>query len=227
MKRFMVFGLLLVLALIFLFPTTENIEAKTKINKGCKVVLYAQENFMGVSEIFYSDKADLRSSIVGNDMVRSVRLDKGCYLILYKDRDFRGLSTTIVKDTPSLKYTLIGNGAASSLKIKKNSPAQVTTDLGSAGSVTLYVEKNYRGVSQTFYADKSDLRSSFIGNDKVSSVRVDGGCQVVLFEHSDYRGKSATITKNTSSLRNTVLGNNAASSLRIIFPERNKNHKKE
>jgi hypothetical protein len=81
--------------------------------------------------------------------------------------------------------------------------------------VTLYHDDDFRGGSERFYDDSSNLGRSRIGNDNASSIRVDPGCRAVLYRDSNFRGASAVITRDVSSLRRTVVGNDGASSLRV------------
>jgi 3',5'-cyclic AMP phosphodiesterase CpdA len=65
--------------------------------------------------------------------------------------------------------------------------------------VTFYEHTWYRGRKEVFVADDPDLRNNYIGNDKISSLRI-GSCKVTLYEHKNYRGKSITFTKDVPDL---------------------------
>ncbi len=86
---------------------------------------------------------------------------------------------------------------------------------GAGGTVTLYADAGFRGVSQDFDRDVSDLRSSAFGNDRASSLVVSPGCQVEIFSDANFRGRSARLEGSVPRLDRTPLGNDAASSLRI------------
>ena len=89
---------------------------------------------------------------------------------------------------------------------------------GAAGprrGVTLYKHGEFHGPSETFYEDDPDLSDNAIGNDTVSSVRVDPGCEAVLFEHSEYRGRSTTLDYEAERLWFTEVGRDEISSLKV------------
>lgn len=84
--------------------------------------------------------------------------------------------------------------------------------------VTLYRDAHFQGRSQIFYdgARIPALGSLAIGNDSVSSVRVDPGCRVTLYADSNFRGSSVTLTEDLVEFGNvTGFGNDKASSMRV------------
>ncbi len=83
--------------------------------------------------------------------------------------------------------------------------------------VTLYRDVRFEGASQTFLGGDEIPRfeSGAIGNDSVSSLRVDPGCQVTLYEHVYFRGNSDAFTEDVSDLSSTEIGNDRASSIQV------------
>ncbi len=179
--------------------------------RGGGATLYAGGDYSGRSKTFYDDVDRLSGTEVGNDTVSSVRVDPGCRLELFEHPDYRGSSNVLTGDVPDMRRTLLGNDRASSLRL----------DCGRGGSgydrggATLYAGGDYSGRSETFYGDVGRLSETEVGNDTVSSVRVDPGCRLVLFEHPDYRGGSNVLTGDVPDMRRTSLGNDRASSLRL------------
>lgn len=90
---------------------------------------------------------------------------------------------------------------------------------GSLRGVTLFEKRDFRGVSEKFSAADANLRDNPIGNDTVSSVRLDPDCRVELFEHVDYEGRSTVLTHDTGRLSGTDIGNDAVSSLEVSCGE--------
>src|SRR5437763_1525468 len=83
-------------------------------------------------------------------------------------------------------------------------------------SVTLYEHENYRGRAQTFGSGEvANLRTTEIGNDSTSSVRVSPGCSVVLYADAGFRGRATELRGDEPDLRRTEVGSNNASSLRV------------
>ena len=81
--------------------------------------------------------------------------------------------------------------------------------------VTLYRDTDYRGLSESFRGDFRDLRSSRIGSDQASSVRVERGCVARLFRDVEYRGPYTEARGDLPDLRGSSVGNDQASSLQI------------
>ncbi len=99
-----------------------------------------------------------------------------------------------------------------------DSPPPTAARLPPELGVTLYVDRNFQGRGERFADDDPDLSDNFVGDDTVTSVWVDPGCQVVLFEEVEYRGRSLTLTGDTPILRGTQIGNDQISSLRVSCP---------
>lgn len=81
--------------------------------------------------------------------------------------------------------------------------------------VTLYEDSYYRGDSETFYEDSTDLRFGRIRNDRASSVKVPEGCTATLYRDIGYQGKFAVLRSDTPELERTPVGNDAVSSLKV------------
>jgi uncharacterized protein YgiM (DUF1202 family) len=69
-----------------------------------------------------------------------------------------------------------------------------------AGTVCFYEHVNYQGARFCVRRGQSNARLSATWNDRISSIRVQGGARVTVCEHWDYRGRCQTITGNRSSL---------------------------
>ena len=83
--------------------------------------------------------------------------------------------------------------------------------------VTLYRDADFRGPNLTFYDgnEVAELGGLAIGNDTVSSVRVDRGCRVTLYEHADFRGRTTTLTEDAVDLYGTEVGDDQVSSFAV------------
>ncbi|MCP4659158.1 MAG: protein kinase [bacterium] len=104
----------------------------------------------------------------------------------------------------------------------ESSPADESTGGGTASGhrgVTLYQGRQFRGSSETFSANDSNLQDNPIGNDTVSSVEVDPGCRAILFEHADFQGRSTVLTADAEVLRGREVGNDNVSSLAVSCGE--------
>jgi hypothetical protein len=81
--------------------------------------------------------------------------------------------------------------------------------------VTLYRDLGFRGVSETFIKDRTDLRGNPIGDDQTTSVRVSRGCMARLYQDPDFRGPYVEITSDVSDLRGSRVGDDAVTSVRV------------
>lgn len=81
--------------------------------------------------------------------------------------------------------------------------------------VTLFEDENFRGRQEFFKQDDPRLADNPIGNDRVSSVKVDRGCRVTLYRDERYKGASEAIDDDLRSLGETRVGNDSASSLEV------------
>jgi hypothetical protein len=59
---------------------------------------------------------------------------------------------------------------------------------------------NYGNPHWWFVEDVSDMRNTTLGNDVVSSLQVNPGCDVTLYEHINYAGRSITFKDNVTNL---------------------------
>ncbi len=81
--------------------------------------------------------------------------------------------------------------------------------------VTLFRDVHFRGHSETFNSDVRNLRGTYIGSDRASSMAVSPGCRVTLYRHADFRGTAVTVRHDIADLRATRVGNDEVSSLRV------------
>ena len=107
-----------------------------------------------------------------------------------------------------------------------SSTPSATSGSGSSGSqiasssipsygVTLYRDLDFRGTSQTFTSDLSDLRGSRVGDDQATSVAVRGGCRARLHQDLDFRGTYIEISADVRDLRQTRIGDDSITSIEV------------
>jgi len=86
------------------------------------------------------------------------------YVILYEHANFRGKSQYVGKHVADLGVLMFDN-RVSSIKLV-NIPL-----------VSLYAEKNFAGKCMPVSSDLANLNATFIGNDQVSSLKINHRCQ--------------------------------------------------
>ena len=70
--------------------------------------------------------------------------------------------------------------------------------------VTVYEHGDYRGRSQVLKEGRHDVQTlnSGVGNDRISSIKVDKGYRATLFEHGNFGGRKKVFTSDTSYVGN-------------------------
>jgi hypothetical protein len=66
--------------------------------------------------------------------------------------------------------------------------------------VKIYADKNYQGRSQALQEGRYRVGDLRIGNDRLSSLKVGKGYQVILFQHDNFRGSQKVVTGDLSRL---------------------------
>jgi hypothetical protein len=89
------------------------------------------------------------------------------------------------------------------------SSAQDPRFIGGAG-ITVFEDANFRGKTQTFQYDVSDLRSSGLDN-RISSIRVGAGEQWEVCENRNYGGRCIVVSGQESNLRDNSWGDRISS----------------
>jgi hypothetical protein len=153
-----------------LSPLGNDEASSIRVGSGVRAVLYRDDNFNGTSETFTSDDSSLTDNSIGNDQVSSMRVQStgsSCspgsdQVALFRDAGFGG--ACVVKGFGdygnSGAISPLGNDDVSSIKVGSNARA------------VLYRDDNFTGTNETFTSDDSNLSDNAIGNDQVSSVRV-------------------------------------------------------
>ena len=187
------------------------------------VTLYRDINFSGTGETFTHDVPDLRSSRIGNDQASSVRVGGDCTARLFQDINYRGGSTEVTHDFRDLRAASVGNDTVSSMQVRcggggwggSGGDEWGDSRPSSSHGVTLYRDINFAGVSETFTADMSDLRSSRIGNDQATSVRVGPRCRARLYQDLNFGGAYTEVDSDVADLRRSTVGNDSVTSIRV------------
>lgn len=155
------------------------------------------------------DVFDLNDTPFGARRTNSVDVSRGCRVTLFERSGYRGESLELTEYDNDLGNTRLG----------RDSVASVRVDCRGAGEpprgVTLYVDSNLSGSSQTFEEDVPDLERTRFGARRASSIEVPDGCMATLFSEPGYQGRSTTFRGNNNKLKNTEVGVDTASSLRV------------
>ncbi len=182
------------------------------------VTLFRDAGFRGESETFASDVPDLSRTRVGARQASSVDVPEGCVAILFSGTGFSGRSTELRTSHDNLRLAEIGNDAVASLRVDCRGTGGSTIDSGwdrGGRGVTLYRDSGFKGDSETFSTDVSDLSVTRVGARQASSIEVPEGCTAELFTGTGFSGRSTVFREAHDQLRLTDVGNDAASSMRV------------
>ncbi|MBU7025436.1 MAG: metallophosphoesterase [Theionarchaea archaeon] len=150
-----------------------------------KVILYYDADYKGDSSTFVTDDSDLDGNDVGNDKVSSIKIvGSGVWVRLYKDKNFKGPYKDYHSSDSDFGNDRFSDGS------KVNDEVSSIKVFGILDKkVILYYDADYKGDSSTFVTDDSDLRNNDVGNDKVSSIKIEGsGITVRLYKDKNFGG---------------------------------------
>ena len=173
------------------------------------VTVYVHVNFSGDSlSVGEGDLSfgDLRASSVGNDRISSIIIAPGYEVTACQHSGLRGRCETFTGTVTDLRGISF-NDVISSLRVRK-----VTEQ-----PVTVFENSSFSGNSLSVgEGDLSfgELRASSVGNDRISSVIIAPGYEVIACQHSGFRGRCEAFTGTVTDLRGIGF-NNAISSLRV------------
>lgn len=142
-----------------------------RVGSSVKATLCKDDNYGGGCETFTGDDPDLGNNGIGNDQVSSVRVESRCspnanQVALFVDPSYTG--QCVVKDIGQYSNpNAIGlpNDSISSVKV------------GGSVQAVLCRDDGYGGGCETFTGDDPDLGGNSIGNDQVSSAKVEQRAQ--------------------------------------------------
>ncbi len=160
------------------------------------------------------DVFDLNDTPFGARRTSSVDVARGCRIVLFERSGYRGQSLELLEHDNDLGNTRLGRDSVGSVRVDCRGGGE------SPRGVTLYLDSNLSGSSQTFDVDVPDLERTRFGARRASSIEVPDGCMAILFSEPGYRGRSTTFRGNNNKLKNTDVGADAASSLRVDCGQR-------
>lgn len=167
------------------------------------VILYTEKNYSGHCLLLRSSSSNLGDL---DDAVSSIRINGNYRVNLYEDINYGGRREEVNQSDPNLDQRSLGE-QYSSIKIEPKGDC----DDEDANGVFLYSGKNYGGTCIHLLTSVSDLSQTDVGNDEVSSVRINGDYRLTLFEDKDFKGRSDEINHDEPDLDQRSLGNQYSS----------------
>ena len=139
-----------------------------RVGGNVKAIVYENDGFNGREESFTGDDSNLGDNHIGNDSVSSMKVQRrdqcnpgADEVAVYADPDHRGACQVRgIGDYRDPGAIGISNDSMSSIRVGGNVKA------------ILYEHADYGGREETFTGDDSNLGDNHIGNDSVSSMKV-------------------------------------------------------
>lgn len=207
-----------------LFKMPDNSITSFKVGSAVRVVLFDNKDFGGYSAAYANDIYNLYYEPIGNDTVSSIRVEmrpstgctvRGNEIAVFQHEGFEG--ECIIHNVGNFSNALeigLPDNYISSLKV------------GNLLRLVLYREPGFAGVTDIYNADDEAIYYDTIGNDTVSSMRVEwkpraAGCkpkptEVAFFTDASYKGQC--IIKQIGSYTNAYeigLTEDTISSLKV------------
>jgi hypothetical protein len=148
-----------------------------------KVSLFQHANYQGIRKDFGLGSYDLAEMGLGNQL-SSLKIPSGVRVTLFKNRNFTGPAKAFTSDA-----AYVGDDF-------NDRTVAILIDL----VATVYEHDNYGGRSQPLGLGNYDVGALAFGNDKISSIKVPVGMQVVLFQDSKFRGATKVAMTDVPSL---------------------------
>lgn len=189
------------------------------INPFGGVSVFTQCYFRG--HYAYLPPGDYRklSSVIGSDLISSMRIPEGMVIELFKFENFNGPSTgKITSDNGCLGD--YWNSSASSARVSYNTggwiPPPAPPPIANNGSITVYVGCNYFGRAINFkVGEYPDIRYS-LNNQPLGSIMIPRGLTVELYSEPNFRGFSmGKYTANKSCMQGNI--QYGAASMRVYL----------
>jgi hypothetical protein len=193
------------------------------IGQGAQVILCVDDNFGGDCQRFTTNNPHLGNSRIGNDRASSAKVQRageydctagpGQVAFFVNDDMIGPCSVRGIGEYPTPESLGVPNDSLSSIMV------------GSNTQVVLCVDNNYLNDCQKFTASDPHLGNSRIGNDRVSSARVQqlgtiecppAANQVAVYMHADFL--APCLVRNIGNYPNAAaigLADNSISSIRV------------
>ncbi|MFK8015709.1 MAG: DM9 repeat-containing protein [Gammaproteobacteria bacterium] len=131
--------------------------------------------------------------------------------------DPTGVAGTVAAYTYPVCSKLFGAPGAGN-EVAGGTTLNTGTSGTSSSPVTLYQHANYQGASMIAGPGRYDIEKITVGNDQISSVRIEPGWRVILYQHARFGGSRFEVSSNVPFLSTfndqvssfEVIGANAA-----------------
>lgn len=206
------------------------------------VTVYEHINFQGQSMPVVGDIAFLGNG--WNDRISSIRIDRGYRIQIYADANYSGASMILDNDWTVTNSSMQWNDKISCIRIisrpgnehrrpeQTSRPGYSENNVGGRdiprddrpngrganddrrrGSITVFEHANFQGRSMNIDQDMPWVGNDW--NDKISSIRIPYGMEVVVYFDGNYQGAYQVFTSDWNVATSLREWNDKISSVRI------------
>lgn len=170
-----------------------------------QVVVYSDPDFCGESLVLNSDWNAAHHRNPWNDKIASIEIPRGYEAWLYEHTEFRGRNLVItgnwsIRDNPwwdhrisSIRLVSLYDQDQPRRRRQNGHRHGYPQDCQREPGVILYAKKDFSGPSLTIFDDWSVRHSDDFWNDRISSIHIPAGYEVVIYKHAGFRGRSTTL----------------------------------
>jgi hypothetical protein len=192
------------------------------------VTLYSDCNYRGNASKLYPGRYSLSSQNVRQNSLSSIRVPYGFKVVIYDaDQPGQGNKTRYTSDISCLPGEW--NDRAASVVVERDGDNNNNNDYNNnnnnnynGSGVKIFADCNFGGGSRSFGPGAYNTEQlAGVGNDKISSIQVPNGWQVIVYNDGNWQGTSKTYYATSNCLESGW--NDRISSLRIYSNTNNNN----
>lgn len=176
-----------------------------------EVCFYSEPAFQGQGFCVRMGQSDANLAAGWNDTIASIRVGQGAWVEICSDFNFSGVCRVFAENAQQLAANLANR--VSSYRTTQSLPAPGPGFPTPVGQVCFYADFNYTGPSFCLGPDQGLSNLGIEWNDRISSIRVDGGLSVQICENVGYGGWCEEYFGNVPQLPPNR--NDGTSSLRV------------
>ena len=181
------------------------------------VEAWTEGDFRGERVVLLQDLADLSSHPVLAKGLGSVDVPGGCTVVLFANPGFTGATAVLTGKNARVEPPGHEGRVGSILVHWHTAGVESPSPMLRNDGIILFSEADYRGTSEIFEEDDSNLANNTITGTGVKSVRVPSGYRVTLFEKKRFRGEFAVLAEDRTRADLADLGLKSLGSLMVSW----------
>ncbi len=201
--------------LIWAVPVKDGVVGKivkpAEVDAAYYVSFYEHQNFGGRVSTFCGDIIEIPEFVktkVGNDTVTSIKICGPYEVQCYQHSNYRGKYHAYRFDDVKFSDESIGNDRLSSAIIKRISQDEYE-------GVYIFKNVNFSGPWVKVTSNISNFKTTSVGNDNATSIRIVGPYECTVYEHANYKGIMHTYNSSDEDMSNEPIRSDRVSSATV------------